>query len=236
HLRLLLDEYRRHQHARLPEADRRGEGRGAYLPAAAHAGDQGSGSRPRGTLCAIRLDQALAAGRNGGARSRAPAIGSRARQARRLVGMHPLLLLLDQLPELLVERRPLSRAGDPAAGLSLAGRQSRRAYRRATRRARGPVPALSLPHHHELHQDLPEEPESGQGDRRDQEDAGRAALAPLPDPRPGRRPAWAEPKNPSFRNGLGLTGRSDAGRLAGMTKSELILRLAELNPHLYQRD
>ncbi len=37
-----------------------------------------------------------------------------------------------------------------------------------------PVPAVSLPHHHELHRGLPEGPESGEGHRRDQEDAGRA--------------------------------------------------------------
>ena len=34
--------------------------------------------------------------------------------------MHPLRLLLDLVPVLLVERRPLSRSGGPAAGLSLA--------------------------------------------------------------------------------------------------------------------
>jgi Fe-S oxidoreductase len=39
--------------------------------------------------------------------------------------MHPVRLLFDLLPELLVERRPLSRSGHPAAGLSLAGRFSR---------------------------------------------------------------------------------------------------------------
>ena len=39
--------------------------------------------------------------------------------------MHPLRLLLDLLPELLVERRPLSRPRRAAAGLSLADRQSR---------------------------------------------------------------------------------------------------------------
>ena len=44
----------------------------------------------------------------------------------------------------------------------------------AARPARRPVRALSLPHHHELHQYLSEGPRSGQGDRRD---AGRAALA-----------------------------------------------------------
>jgi succinate dehydrogenase / fumarate reductase iron-sulfur subunit len=50
----------------------------------------------------------------------------RARQARRSVGMHPQHLLLDLLPQLLVERRPLPRPGHPAAGLSLDRRQPRR--------------------------------------------------------------------------------------------------------------
>ena len=47
HLRLLRDEYRRHQHPGLPEADRRGEGRRQDLSAAAYAGGQGSGARSR---------------------------------------------------------------------------------------------------------------------------------------------------------------------------------------------
>ncbi len=55
------------------------------------------------------------------------------------------------MPQLLVERRALSRRGDPAAGLSLAGRQPRRGQGRASRQPRGSVPALSLPHDHELH-------------------------------------------------------------------------------------
>ncbi len=108
-------------------------------------------------------------------RERPQSIEERA-QARRAVGMHPVLLLLDRVPVLLVERRALSRPGGAAAGLSLAGRQPRREDRRAARRARRPVPALSLPHDHELHPDLPEEPEPGQGDRRNQEDAGAAAV------------------------------------------------------------
>ena len=45
------------------------------------------------------------------------------------------------VPELLVERRALSRAGGAVAGLSLDRRQPRRDDRRAARRARGPVPA-----------------------------------------------------------------------------------------------
>ena len=51
----------------------------------------------------------------------------------------------------------------------------RRGQGRAARQSRGPVPPLSLPHHHELRPDLPEGPEPGQGDRRDQEDDGGAA-------------------------------------------------------------
>ena len=97
-------------------------------------------------------------------------------QARRAVGVHPVLLLLDRLPELLVEQRALSRAGGAVAGLSLDRRQPRRDDRRAARRARRPVPALPLPHDHELHPNLPEKPEPGQGHRRDQKAAGIAAV------------------------------------------------------------
>ena len=46
----------------------------------------------------------------------------RPRKARRALRMHPVRLLLDLLPELLVERRALSRPGGAAAGLSLADR------------------------------------------------------------------------------------------------------------------
>jgi succinate dehydrogenase / fumarate reductase iron-sulfur subunit len=66
----------------------------------------------------------------------------------------------------------------PAALLqayALGHRQPRRGHRRAARQSRGPVPALSLPHHHELRQGLPEGPQSFRGDRRDQADDGRAA-------------------------------------------------------------
>ena len=42
--------------------------------------------------------------------ARAPAVARGARQARRPVGVHPVLLLLDLVPVLLVERRALSRA------------------------------------------------------------------------------------------------------------------------------
>ena len=56
-------------------------------------------------------------------------------QARRALRVHPVRLLLDLLPELLVERRPLSRPGRLAAGLSLAHRFARRGDGRAPRRS-----------------------------------------------------------------------------------------------------
>ena len=108
------------------------------------------------------------------------AVGRRPREARRALRVHPVRLLLDLLPELLVERRPLPRPGGAAARLSLDHRLARRGDRRAARRARGPVQALPLPHHHELRPDLPQGPEPGQGDRRDQEADGRAADVTAP--------------------------------------------------------
>ena len=149
-------------------------------------------------LRAVRLDRAVAedhdadAGEGMAAEPRGP------REARRALRVHPVRLLLDLVPELLVERRPLSRPGRAAAGLSLDRRQPRRGDRRAARRSRGPVPALPLPHHHELRQGLPEGPEPGQGDRRDQEDDGRAAGLALPLPRSFRGDAnGVEPRNPA---------------------------------------
>ena len=93
-------------------------------------------------------------------------------QARRPLRVHPVRLLHDRLPLLLVERRQVPGPGGPAPVLPLAGRQPRRGHRRAARGARGPVQALSLPHDHELRQHLPEGAQPGQGDRRDQEAGG----------------------------------------------------------------
>ena len=75
-------------------------------------------------------------------------------------------------PELLVEQRPLPRAGGAPAGLSLARRLARRERRRAAGSARGPVSPVPLSHDHELHQYLPQGAEPGAGDRQHQETAG----------------------------------------------------------------
>ena len=59
--------------------------------------------RPQRIVRAVRIDRALAAKRPAAAGPRAPSIARGARETRRLVGVHPVLLLLDLLPELLVE-------------------------------------------------------------------------------------------------------------------------------------
>ena len=97
-------------------------------------------------------------------------------EARWPLRVHPVRVLLDVVSELLVERRPLSRAGGPAAGLSLAHQLPRRGAGRAARQSRGPVPALSLPHDHELRPDMPKGSQPGQGDRPHQGDDGRTTV------------------------------------------------------------
>src|SRR6202011_4822100 len=134
------------------------------------------GPRPQRVVCAVRADRALAANRSAAAGSRAPPVTRRARRARRAVGVHPLLLLLDLLSELLVEPGPLSRSVDPAAILPLARRQPRSAHWRAPRPARGSVPTLSLPHHHELLQDLPKRTQPSSRDFQHQANDGRARV------------------------------------------------------------
>src|SRR4029077_17465628 len=96
---------------------------------------------------AVRIDRAVAAKRPAATRPRASSIATGARPARRAVGVHSVLLLLDLVSELLVEPGPLSRPVDPAAVLPLARRQPRSAYRRAPRPARGPRPPPPPPPH-----------------------------------------------------------------------------------------
>ena len=143
-------------------------------------------------------------------RQGAAAVARGAREARRPVRVHPVRLLLDLVPELLVEQRQVPGPGDPAPGLSLAGRQPRRNDRRAARRAGGSVPPLSLPHDHELRERLPQGPEPGQGDRRDQEDGSRARSSDAVHPRE-RQSASAAPtvSNAAFAATSGLSPRAN---------------------------
>ena len=101
----------------------------------------------------------------------------RPRQARRALRVHPLRLLLDRLPELLVEFGPLPWPGGAAAGLSLDRGLARRGDGRAGRLCRRSLPALPLPYDPELLQGLPQRP----------------ACRPRPSP---RSKIWPSPATP----------------------------------------
>ena len=111
HLRLLRHEHHGREHARLHARHRRLRGgHDQDLPAAAHAGAEGPGAGPDQLLRPARRDRALAA--DADRRRPRPSGGRRrrsAQQARRALRVHPVRLLHDLLPELLVERRPLPR-------------------------------------------------------------------------------------------------------------------------------
>ncbi len=183
HLRLLRDEHHRAQHARVHARHRRLQrGPDQDLSAAPHAGAQGPGAGSHELLRPARRHRALAADADRRARDRVAPDARRAQQARRSLRVHPLRLLYDVVPELLVERGPVPRPCGPAPGLSLAHRFPRRGDGRAPRHPARPVPALSLPHHHELRQHVPEGAEPREGDRRDQEDDDRApSVRAVPD-------------------------------------------------------
>ena len=108
-----------------------------HLSAAASAGDQGSRARPHHLLRPAPLDRAVAPDRDADAGEGVAAVACRPREARRLLRVHPLRLLLGVVPVLLVERRALSRPCRPPPGLSLADRHARRGDRPAPRRSRG---------------------------------------------------------------------------------------------------
>src|SRR5689334_3297535 len=113
---LLRHEYRRHQHARLHQGDRRRARAGENLSAAASTCREGPGARPEKLLRAICVDRTLVADIDAHARKGVAAVAPGPRQARWYVRVHPLRLLLDVLPQLLVEFGPLSRSGRTAAG------------------------------------------------------------------------------------------------------------------------
>ena len=98
----------------------------------------------------------------------------RSRPSRRPLRMRTLRLLLDRLPELLVELGTLSRSGNPAPGLPMDRGFPRRGDRRTARRSRRSLPALPLSHHHELHAHLSQGTQPRPGDRRGQETAAYA--------------------------------------------------------------
>ncbi len=81
-------------------------------------------------------------------------------RARRPVRVHPVRVLLDRVPVVLVEPGQVRRPRRAARGVPLHRRLARPGDQRAARQSRGPVPAVSLPHDHELRRRLSEGPQS----------------------------------------------------------------------------
>src|SRR5436305_1392781 len=88
--------------------------------------------------------------------------------------MHPVRLLLDRVPFLLVEPGQVRRTRGSARRVSLHRRHPRPGDQRTTRQPRGPLSALSLSYHHELRRCVPEGPESDQSHWEDQGNHGPA--------------------------------------------------------------
>ena len=88
--------------------------------------------------------------------------------ARRPLRVHPVRLLLDELPVVLVESRQVRRARGAACRLPLHRGYSGSGDQRAARRSRRSVSPVPLPFDHELRRCLPEGPQSDPGHRQDQ--------------------------------------------------------------------
>ena len=127
--------------------------------AAGPAGDPRPDRRHDAVLQAVPLDQAVRDQQRPAARARAAAVARRARGAERPLRVHPVRVLLDRVPVVLVEPGQVRRPGGPAAGLPLHRRHARPGDQRAPRQPRGPVPPVPLPHDHELRRRLPEGPQ-----------------------------------------------------------------------------
>lgn len=103
---------------------------------------------------------------------RKPPITRRPQEARRPLRMHPLRLLLDLVPLVLVEQRGVSRPRRAPAVVPLARRLARRAHGRAQGDAGQQHEPVPVPHYPELLADVSEGVESRQGDPGDQEGDG----------------------------------------------------------------
>ena len=93
--------------------------------------------------------------------------------AGRTVRVHPVRVLQHGVPVVLVERRQVPRPGRAHAGLPLDHRQSRPVRDGAARPDARRLLGFQVPHDHELHEDVSEAPQPGQGHRRDQDAAHR---------------------------------------------------------------
>ncbi len=90
-------------------------------------------------------------------------------EARRPLRVHPVRLLLDLVPLVLVELGGVPRPRHPAPVVPLAGRLPRREDGPAQGRPQQLDEPVPLPHHSQLHPDVPQGPQPRPGDCPDQE-------------------------------------------------------------------
>src|SRR5215469_9398958 len=103
HLRLLRHEYQWDEYARLHARDQGCRVHRAHLSAAAYECHEGFSARSHAFFCAAPLDRALAQDRDASTRHRMAPKPRRSRRARRPLRVHPMRLLLNVMPFLLVE-------------------------------------------------------------------------------------------------------------------------------------
>ena len=118
-MRVLRHEHRRLQHVGLPHLHRQGLHQpGEALPPAAHVRDQGLGARHDQLLGPVREHSAVAQDQEaqGGRAEGVLADPSGPQEARRDVRVHPVRVLLHELPFVLVERRLVPRPCRAHAG------------------------------------------------------------------------------------------------------------------------
>src|SRR5262249_58097526 len=132
------------------------------LAPAAYAGRESPCAGSNQLVRPARLNPALAADGLAHPAEGMEAEPRRPPEARRALRVHPLRLLLDCLPELLVEFGTLPRPGRAPTSAALHHGFARRGDRASARQSGRSVPALSLPHHHELRQSLPQASPSGE--------------------------------------------------------------------------
>ena len=110
-VRLRRDEHQRQERPRLHHQDRRAARARHAAAAARPAGDPRPDRRHDAVLQAVPLDQAVRDQQRPAAGARAAAVAAGARGAERPLRVHPVRLLLDRLPVVLVEPGQVRRPG-----------------------------------------------------------------------------------------------------------------------------
>ena len=129
-VRFRRDEHQWQERPRLHHQPERREGAGRAAPASGPAGDPRPDRGHEPVLQAVPLDQAVPGQRHAAAGKGAPAVARGPRGTRRTVRMHPVRVLLDGVPVVLVEPGQVRRPRGVARRLSLHRRQPRPGHQR----------------------------------------------------------------------------------------------------------